>query len=797
MYTITHKDIIKGINDYNIGLNDNLEHILNNLNLSTKTNNDAYYITSNVTLPYSRVDEEVDTLYYQYVNIDYHRLWYDSYINHKHIILDSNVPEEYIINDTANGFKLIDSEKEFVDRDDSSILYVVDIPLNDAITELTLDYMSDPSTTTMIEIRNDPDYKKLPKNLLQLYSIALRTFQYDDNYIQLIPYLHNMLLTIIYTEDYAPQLSLNVTKDFNIAKDYIDSQSNANMNVITQVDELSKYLDRFELQSVQEHIMDLVTSIIFLRIDHNSILGLWKSITTGHKIDSNASAGNVFHMTILGKIDILVKTAKRTGHITDDWIAQTHEAYIGLRMNELRSIIPNFMYTYGLDYVTPPYTNRTNEVILWDDSQTGVQFPNIFLEYIDGVSLTSVIDAFLDGSDTASIDKKLSPAESTIVLLTQLALALHTAYIKNGFIHNDLHTNNILVRRLDEPVLIEYNYNGRRIPIYTRHMIMVIDYGESSVRDVESNEYVVSPYIVYNYTEGNPLADILNTYMITLGRYSSNIIEYNILFNIFYQAFNNDMSNIELVESQVKLFLVMLPNSLHIPPGKTPGLEIDVDKFYSTLLDTYANLQLHTTRVLDIDHKIRLQPQNIFKIDNLQDVILWDWIVQQDLLTDVSEEMSKDIKKQVVVDINVLYNNILKDCLEYRRSSQSYNIVDCLNSIPNDILTKDKVSIFNLSYIANVIIAYQYIHVLCANNTIHESLCVRNDLLKSTLTRIDLQGFIDMYMQSYYYQYNTYSQHNSIFIVDQVIDVNPLEMFNTDIAKPFILNIFNVNELLK
>lgn len=56
-----------------------------------------------------------------------------------------------------------------------------------------------------------------------------------------------------------------------------------------------------------------------------------------------------------------------------------------------------------MDYVTSPYADidyDDNKVILWDDSKTGDQVVNIFLEYIsDSKPFSEVLYELIDGGD--------------------------------------------------------------------------------------------------------------------------------------------------------------------------------------------------------------------------------------------------------------------------------------------------------------------------------------------------------------------------------------------------------------
>lgn len=80
------------------------------------------------------------------------------------------------------------------------------------------------------------------------------------------------------------------------------------------------------------------------------------------------------------------------------------------------------MYCYRYDNITPPYVrtlvdedidayDRYNEIVLWDDSLSGREIPNVFLEYIEH-----------------STTFRNTPLNNPLPLLTQIMLSLHMAF---------------------------------------------------------------------------------------------------------------------------------------------------------------------------------------------------------------------------------------------------------------------------------------------------------------------------------------------------------------------------------
>lgn len=163
-------------------------------------------------------------------------MWYDAYSNRK-IIIDNftdHIPSEYIINkrrsSNIKGFKLVDSRHKYINRDESSILDAVDISLN-TITDLTIDYIIQPSSDVVDIIMNNPLYNVLPNEFLPMYALALRTFQYEIYYNDIIPYLYNMLFINMYTVKVS-KLNKTTESDQLIIDKYIESLPDPDINIL-------------------------------------------------------------------------------------------------------------------------------------------------------------------------------------------------------------------------------------------------------------------------------------------------------------------------------------------------------------------------------------------------------------------------------------------------------------------------------------------------------------------------------------------------------------------------------------
>ena len=113
----------------------------------------------------------------------------------------------------------------------------------------------------------------------------------------------------------------------------------------------------------------------------------------------------------------------------------------------IKNNIPNYSYTF-------------NSFVCNDKIYT-------VYEYIDGVNLLEYI-------------KNSKFNYNTFIRLTlQICLCLHSSQEINGYIHNDLTPWNIIVRKLDSPIKIEYNINNKVYKIRSAIIPVIIDFENS------------------------------------------------------------------------------------------------------------------------------------------------------------------------------------------------------------------------------------------------------------------------------------------------------------------------------
>lgn len=166
----------------------------------------------------------------------------------------------------------------------------------------------------------------------------------------------------------------------------------------------------------------------------------------------------------------LMKTARDPSR---DYVA--HEFYVGSVLNRLRNLVPNFMYVYSLFRCSPPYTSKSNGgMITWCPMGTG--FPRDNTEQVSYMLIENVTPS----NSFASVMMKENI--NTIQLFTYLFQVFQSLIIARrefDFSHNDLHSGNVLLRKVPKMNKIAIRYGN--LYLLTDRISTIIDYGMSRV----------------------------------------------------------------------------------------------------------------------------------------------------------------------------------------------------------------------------------------------------------------------------------------------------------------------------
>jgi len=146
------------------------------------------------------------------------------------------------------------------------------------------------------------------------------------------------------------------------------------------------------------------------------------------------------------------------------------ESVLGLELlNKCRYFLPNYPYNYGLGFCNIGENGTCKKI----SGTENMSDPILFQEYIENsVPLSEFV-----------VDPKFSDYIENIFL--QIFNALNILQMMNGlFAHNDLHTNNILIRKLKNKILLPiYIFDNNLLQevkyIETDYIVYIIDFGLS------------------------------------------------------------------------------------------------------------------------------------------------------------------------------------------------------------------------------------------------------------------------------------------------------------------------------
>lgn len=195
--------------------------------------------------------------------------------------------------------------------------------------------------------------------------------------------------------------------------------------------------------------MNNALSLFRNKMDLSQLPGMYKFdqsfLNKMRKLDTKGKESLIYQSTTWTRIPVIIKIPKKTEY--HDEVIRSY--YIGMAMNKLRYKVPNFVYTFGI------LTSIDKQIF-------------VVTEAIKGETLDKLIE-------------KLTFVE-IINIFMQILFALEVAQRTNGFCHNDLHTENIILR----PIKTPYNYtivldNNIYTLTAVKYIPVIIDYGLSSI----------------------------------------------------------------------------------------------------------------------------------------------------------------------------------------------------------------------------------------------------------------------------------------------------------------------------
>lgn len=290
---------------------------------------------------------------------------------------------------------------------------------------------------------------------------------------------------------------------------------------------------------------------LFLDGASDALKGQPIHINKSHK--ENVEEGSVFSYKVIKKT-------------FDKDSSGLYEYIIGQTLNNLRGEINNFCYTF----------------------QTPTPHQTILIEHVDGSSLYDEMkrDDIYDNFDDVQKHEKYHS------IFLQVFLALHIAFGRFGFVHNDLHSQNILITTFPTERWVDYPIRliNKTFRIKTKYFPTIIDYGLSQVID-ENGTVIMDPAFSYY--------DLNTKYCIPIRDWTKLFFRYPEIGKILYGE-DKTMSVIDIVDPILEPLLNksydILPKISKIPKipkRKAPSQEI-ISSFYHLHNGDVVNALLNT-----------------------------------------------------------------------------------------------------------------------------------------------------------------------------------------------------------
>lgn len=252
---------------------------------------------------------------------------------------------------------------------------------------------------------------------------------------------------------------------------------------------------------------------------------IWRYFTQLQQIGGESASGYAFSTGVRSVSDksnnfdspFVVKSPRK--NLGEARIGPLHEYFVGaFGTNSLRNIIPNFSFVFGYFLCSPPFIGK----------EYG-QKENTALTYCQNLSpdnqvMYLIYENVKNSMTLREFIQRGCSVTDYLNILTQIVLSLNFAYSKIGFSHNDLHVENILVRRLNSPITIRYpldNNNDKFWNLTVSWVATFIDYGRSIIRypyqgKEEYFGYALPKYGLYP-DRSYPAADLFKICLSSLG----------------------------------------------------------------------------------------------------------------------------------------------------------------------------------------------------------------------------------------------------------------------------------------
>lgn len=275
--------------------------------------------------------------------------------------------------------------------------------------------------------------------------------------------------------------------------------------MLVDFDQVKKYMSKKNSQMMHARALEALACVAnnIISLDspaarsHTSLFR--KFLTNVRLLSTDSERGYAMVVDLADKVDdafvIKVQRDASQGSVFSRYTMR-HEVIVGLILNQLRAIIPNFAYVFGsFECGGPILTVRDSSFSHESDAVKAVNPKHLIEPRVEswcrgGEIQTYAIYENIRDATTLKEYVKDCTSQQYIDIMIQIMYALKIAYERVGFTHYDLHTGNILVRPHDrEAFYIPYEGDY----VFASKIATIIDYGMSHVNyTIPENGRVIS-----------------------------------------------------------------------------------------------------------------------------------------------------------------------------------------------------------------------------------------------------------------------------------------------------------------
>jgi hypothetical protein len=423
-----------------------------------------------------------------------------------------------------------------------------------------------------------------------------------------------------------------------------------------------KFSELIRTQFYNTRIMEILTCLLFTQFLNPQN---FKPLTEQVKIweGENEKEDLVIFFSNLFQGNQKIFAFKYEGNFT------LHEAFVGLFCgNEMRNILPTFVWTYGYTNCNLPYIASgklvqgcVRPVNYGLDANSKTEYVGLITEFVEGPSLYD----YLEQDITVNQFKSM--------ILTVL-YSLKYANDKFHFVHWDLHYSNVIMRKLEQDNYYLYLPNENKYLWVGNYLATIIDYGSASF---EYQDKLISNYFRYDLgirpdLTSSPLNDIMKLF----SSIYSKIENQPKLLKVFQRIFTS-LTGI-LSSDYTNKFLKIYEDNFDIYPNFENALIED-----QLIEDIDGLIQYVENQSLDLMKETK--PENVLsclKSKCLGSNELYQQVVNREeiyTITEFVEAIDKNIddrwKKSFLNKIKVMYGNRIKELSEAQKKTNAQSVI--------------------------------------------------------------------------------------------------------------------------